>query len=168
MRNMGAYITPKRLIAEATLTATPTAVVIDRSNTNNNKYDAVEFAFHAGAGGITFSNTNFLALKLEDSDDGSTYANVIMPTNGGNSPVIRSLVTAAAGAPTFGQDPDSNGYVRFINAAKAAADTDPFGCSYVGDKRYIRASIVFGGTHGTGTLVGLYAILGFPLLLPAA
>jgi hypothetical protein len=167
MRNMGAYITPKRLIAEATLTATPTAVVIDRSNTNNNKYDAIELAFFAGAGGITFSGTNFLALKLEDSDDGSTYANVVMPTNG-NSPVVRSLVTAAAGAPTFGQDPDSNGYVRLINAAKAAADTDPFGVSYIGDKRYLRASIVFGGTHGTGTLVGLYAVLGFPLLLPAA
>jgi hypothetical protein len=167
MRNMGAYITPKRLIAEATVTASPTAVVIDRSNTNNNKYDAIELAMHVGAGGITFTGVNFIALKLEDSDDGSTYANVVMPTNG-NSPVVRSLVTAAAGAPTFGQDPDSNGYVRLINAAKAAADTDPFGCSYIGDKRYLRVTIVMGGTHSTGTLVGLYAVLGFPLLLPAA
>jgi hypothetical protein len=166
MRQIGSIITVKRLIAEQTLTATPTAVVVDRGNTNNRLYDALEFNFFAGAGGITFTGTNFLALKLEDSDDNVTFANVTPPTIG-NPLAARSIVSGLSGAPFFGQDPDANGYVRLINAAKAAADADPFSVDYIGHKQFVRASIVFGGTHATGTLVGLYAVLGYPNILPA-
>lgn len=163
MRDLKSYVTVKRLIAEQTLTSSPSAVVIDRGSTNSNLYEGIVLAMHVGAGGITFSGTNNIALKLEESDDNSTWANVTAASS-----VIRSPVTAAAGAPTFGQDPDANGYVRLINAAHASADTDPFTCAYVGNKRYLRVTIAFNGTHGTGTLVGLYGVLGYPSNLPAA
>jgi hypothetical protein len=155
MRNLSSIIKPKRLIAEATLTATPSAVVIDRGNTNSRVWEALMLAFHVGAGGITFDATNYLALKLEDSDDGATYANV---TNA-NSVVFGAENKAGT---AFAQAPDSNGFVRLINAAKASADSDPFRVDYVGAKRYLRVTPVFGGTHGTGTLIGLWAILGYP------
>lgn len=163
MRDLKSHVTVKRLIAEASVTTSPTAVVIDRGSTNSNLYEGIVLAMHVGAGGITFTGANLIALKLEDSDDNVTFANVTAASS-----VVRSPVTAAAGGSTFGQDPDSNGYVRLINAAHASADTDPFTCAYVGNKRYLRVTIVFGGTHGSGTLVGLYGVLGFPSQIPAA
>jgi hypothetical protein len=159
MRNLSSIIKPKRLIAEATLTATPTAVVIDRANTNSRVWEAIQLAFHVGAGGITFNATNYLALKLEDSDNNSTYANVT------NAAAVVFGAENPAGT-NFAQAPDSNGFVRLINAAHASADSDPFRVDYVGSKQYVRASIVFGGTHATGTLVGLWAVLGYPNIAP--
>jgi hypothetical protein len=167
MRDIGAYLTFKRLIAEATLTATPAAVVLDRGAANNQRSESIVLAMFVGAGGITFTGTNFIALRLEESDDNVTYTNVLAPPvagMGGGGVTLGVNATAA----NFGQAPDANGYVRLINAAKASADTDPFKVSYVGNKRYMRASIVFGGTHATGTLVGLYGLLGYPDILPAA
>jgi hypothetical protein len=161
MRDFGANFTGKRLIAEAVVTTSPTAVVIDRSSTNSRLFEGISLLMHVGAGGITFDATNYLALKLEDSDDNSTYAVV-----GAGDTVLGASATAAA--PWFGKAPDANGFVRLINAAHASADADPFKVSYVGDKRYLRVTIVMGGTHSTGTLVGLYGVLGFPHRLPSA
>jgi hypothetical protein len=161
MRNLSSVIKPKRLIAEATLTSSPSAVVIDRASSNNRIWEALQLAFHVGAGGITFTGANFIALKIEDSDDGSTYANL---TNAA-SIVFGSENPSGA---NFAQAPDANGYVRLINAAKASADADPFRVDYIGSKRYLRVTPVFGGIHATGTLVGLWANLGFPNIMPVA
>ena len=161
MRDLGSYLTVKRLIAEAVVTTSPTAVTIDRGNTNSNLYEGITLAFYAGAGGITFTGVNYIALKLEESDDNSTFTAV---TAAGSVVLGLGNLTGV----NFGQAPDSNGFVRLINAAKAGADTDPFKVSYVGNKRYLRVTIVFGGTHGTGTNVSLWAALGFPQQLPTA
>jgi hypothetical protein len=159
MRDLGSYITVKRLVAEAVVTTSPGAVVIDRATANSNLYEGVSLGFFVGAGGITFTGTNYIALKLEDSDDNSTYAVV---TSGetilGKNPDATQL---------GGQAPDANGFVRLIAVAHATADVDPFKVTYVGNKRYLRVTVTFGGVHGTGTLVGLYAVLGFPQQLPA-
>jgi hypothetical protein len=164
MRDLGSYITLKRLIAEATLTTSPAAVVIDRATINNSAFfEGLTFGFHVGAGGITFNGTNYLALKIEESDDNVTYN--VAGASGSPVTVLGASVTGLA--PWFGQAPDASGFVRLINAAHATADADPFKVSYVGAKRYVRATIVFGGTHSTGTLVGLTAVLGYPSLLPA-
>lgn len=158
MRNLSSIIKPKRLIGEAILTASSSAVVIDRGNTNSRIWEALQLAFFVGAGGITFSGTNYLALKLRDSDDNSAYN--IVGTNavlfGAENPIGTS----------FAQAPDANGFVRLINAAHASADTEPFRVDYVGAKRYVEATIIFGGTHGTGTLVGLTGNLGYPNIAP--
>jgi hypothetical protein len=158
MRDFGSHVTIKRLIPEATSTSSPAAVVIDRGTVNNNLYEGITFAMFVGAGGITFTPTNYLALKLEDSDDGITFANVVSG---------ETLLGPNAGAPG-GQPPDANGFVRLLTGAKGAADTDPFKVSYVGSRRYVRATIVYGGTHSAGTLAGLWAALGFPGSMPAA
>ncbi|TDX61934.1 hypothetical protein EDE12_11235 [Methylosinus sp. sav-2] len=158
MRNLSSIIKPKRLVAEATLTSSASAVVIDRGNTNSRIWEAIQLAFHVGAGGITFSGTNYLALKLRESDDNSTF-NVV-----GANTILFGAENPAGTA--FAQVPDTNGFVRLINAAKAAADTDPFRVDYVGSKRYLEATITFGGTHGAGTLVGLWAVLGYPNIMP--
>ncbi len=159
MRNLSSFIKPKRLIAEATLTASPTAIVINRASINSRVWEALQFAMHVGAGGITFDATNYIALKLEDSDNGSAYAAV---TNA-------NALVFGAGNPAgtnFAQAPDTNGFARLINAAHASADSDPFVVDYVGAKQYVRATIVFGGAHATGTLVGLNANLGYPNIMP--
>jgi hypothetical protein len=160
MRNLSSIIKPKRLIAETTATSSPSAVTIDRGSTNSRIWESLMLAMHVGAGGITFSGTNYLALKLEDSDDNSTYAAV----------TSASAVVFGAENPAgtnFAQAPDASGFVRLINAAHASADSDPFRVDYVGAKRYLKSTIVFGGTHGTGTLVGLWAVLGHPNIMPA-
>lgn len=159
MRDLGSYITIKRIYNEVIRTATPTAVVIDRGGSNSNLYEGVVLGFYAGIGGITFDGSNNIALKLEDSDDNVTFANV---TAAGS--VVLGMGNLAG--VNYGQVPDANGYVRLINTAKAAVDTDPFKVAYVGNKRYLRPTIVFTGTHGTGTIVGLNAVLGFPQQLP--
>ncbi len=158
MRDFGSHVTLKRLIAEATNTTSPAAIVIDRATVNNNLYDGIALAMFVGAGGITFTPTNYLALKLEGSDDNASYA---------NAGAGETVLGPNAGAPG-GQAPDGNGFVRLITSAKASADTDPFKVSYVGNKRYVRATIVFGGTHSSGTLTGLWAALGYPGSMPAA
>lgn len=158
MRDMNPDITPLRLIAEAIVTTSPTAVVIDRVS-QNNIYDGLALFMHVGAGGITFNGANYIALKLEDSDDNATYANVdATDVNYGAANPIGT---------NFAQAVDVNGFVRLINAAKGSADATPFKVSYVGNKRYVRATPVLGGTHATGTLVGLSGVLGFPRLIPA-
>ncbi|MDJ0449238.1 hypothetical protein [Methylocystis sp. JR02] len=161
MRDLASYLTLKRLIGEATLTASPAAVVIDRGNINNNLYEGIALGFYVGAGGIVFDAANYIGLKLEDCDDNASWAAV----------TAASSIVLGAGNPAgsnFAQVPDANGFVRLINAAKAGADVDPFKVAYVGTKRYLKSTIVFGGAHGTGTLVGLVGALGFPRLLPAA
>ena len=167
MRDIGSYITVKRLVAEAILTASASAVVTDRGSNNNQRSEALTYAFHVGAGGITFTGTNFIALKLEESDDNVTYNVVAGAPVAGQGGGAILLGKNADATQLGGQQPDVNGYVRLIAVAHATADVDPFKVSYVGNKRYVRATIVFGGTHGTGTLVGLYGILGFPDILPA-
>ena len=159
MRDMNTGITPLRLIAEATVTTSPTAVVIDRVQ-NNNIYDGMALFMHVGVGGITFTGVNYIALKIEDSDDNSVYTNI-----------DASDVNYGAANPIgtgFAQAVDSNGFVRLINAAKGSADATPFKVSYVGGKRYVRVTAVLGGTHATGTLVGLAGVLGYPRIMPAA
>jgi len=173
MRDLDSYITPLRLIPEVVYTqaSTPAAVTIDRANTTgtgNRKYEAVTIACHIGAGGITFTGTNFIALKIEESDDNSTFNVVAGPASGSGGGGAVNLGVSNQPGVNFGQQPDANGYVRIINAAKAAADTIPFTCDYVGNKRYIRVTLLYGGTHSTGTLGTVWAILGFPDVLPAA
>ena len=95
---------------------------------------------NVGAPGITFSGTNKVDIKLEDSADNSTFAAV---TN--NNFVTGGTVDSAG----IWQTIDANGDCNAV-----------YGLGYVGPERYIRVVLDFSGTHGTGTVFGVTGALG--------
>ena len=95
---------------------------------------------NVGAPGITFSGTNKVDIKLEDSADNSTFAAV---TN--NNFVTGGTVDSAG----IWQTIDANGECNAV-----------YGLGYVGPERYIRVVLDFSGTHGTGTVFGVTGALG--------
>lgn len=119
-------------------------------------YDALTILFDFGAEGVTLSGTDKIECVLEHSDtSGSGFtavaaADVIVPDN----------------APTGAQAPDTNGTV-FVADGNADIPAIPaFG--YKGSKRYVKATLNFSGTHGTGTPTAITAILENPAYRPAA
>lgn len=146
MRDLVSRVSASSPHFPAILTATPTAVTVDRRG-----FESVTFLAATGIGGITFTGTNKIEWTMTHSDDGGTFTNV---TTG-------DVRGAAGSEPTI-----TNGIVESYVAAKAAVSTNEYG--YVGDKRYVRLTPVFGGTHSTGTTVGTTAILGHPANSPAA
>ena len=144
MRDMASNIALRNGVTGIVATTTPTVINIDRQG-----FDSVTFVVKVGAGGITFTGTNKIEIILEHSDDNSTFTAVTNPKDVvGRSATITSGIVAS--------------YV----AAKAAVSVDEYG--YIGGKRYVRITPTFGGTHATGTLVDVTAILGHPAASPAA
>jgi hypothetical protein len=127
--------------AFAVVTATPTPVSIDCLD-----FGALTFEMFAGAGGITFTGTNRIDFKVEDSDDGTNW-----------SVVDDDFLILDPGAAA----PGGTGIVRSITSAHAAADTTIPTVGYVGKAEYARCTPVFGGTHSVGTLVGVVARKGY-------
>lgn len=87
-----------------------------------------------GAAGVTLSGTDKIEVKVEESDDNSTFTAV------------------AAG--------DLLGSTVVLDTPAEAGATYLIG--YVGNKRYIRAVLDFSGTHGTGTSIGVSVVRGYP------
>jgi hypothetical protein len=144
MRDIARNLSPIRAILPATLTASPSRVSVDLQG-----FDSCAFLLDIGVGGITFDNTNRIDIRVEHSDDGSTWTNV------GPNDVIGAPIAAPSAA---------NGFVRSLVAAKAAADTTDF--SYVGSRRFVAVTPIFGGTHGVGTLFYGAALRGNPHIAP--
>jgi hypothetical protein len=90
---------------------------------------------NVGAPGITFSATDKVDIKLEDSADNSTFTAVT-----DNNYVTGGTVDSTG----IWQTIDANGDCNAV-----------YGIGYVGPKRYIRAVLDFSGTHGTGTVFGV-------------
>ena len=95
---------------------------------------------NVGAPGITFSGTNKVDIKLEDSADNSSFTAV---TN--NNFVTGGTVDSSGIWQTIDADGDCNAV---------------YGLGYVGPERYIRVVLDFSGTHGTGTVFGVTGALG--------
>ncbi len=147
MRDLASNLARTVAVFPAVLTASPTPNVIDRRG-----YRSLAIIIQTGAGGITFSGTNKIEHVIEHSDDNSNWAAVTgaeLLTGGGTNPTVAS-----------------GGIVESYVAAKAAASTNEYG--YIGSKRYVRVTPTFGGTHSTGTVVGVLGLLGDPLLSPAS
>lgn len=131
----------------AVVTATPTPVKVDMLD-----YGALTFEMFVGAGGITFTGTNRIDFTMTESDDDNTYTAV---------QDYNLLLDPGATLP------GNTGIVRSIIAAHASADTDPLPIvGYTGKKRYVKLNPVFGGTHSSGTLVGVIARKGFAYHAP--
>lgn len=145
MRDLARNISPTRLIAPAVASADTTRVTVDLLG-----FDSCAVVLDIGAGGITFDGTNRVDFVMRHSHDGTAWDNV----------TSADVVGAPIGATI------TNGIVRSLIAAKAAADTVDF--SYVGGRRYIDLLADFSGTHGAGTQIGAWAVRGHPNIAPTA
>lgn len=123
----------------ASLTPAVRTATAAGSGVDTQGFNAAEAVFHLGAGGITFDGTNKLGLKLEHSDDNSTFV-------------------ACADTDVTGFTGLASGVFKEFTSVQAAAQTVKIG--YVGGKRYVRPSAVFSGTHGTGTACSAIVVLG--------
>ena len=111
-------------------------------------FSSVTHIVNVGAPGITFSTSNKIDIKLEDSDDNSSFSAVTANTS------------------VTGGTVDSNGIFQTIDANGDCNKVYAIG--YVGGKRYSRVVLDFSGTHGTGTVIGGVGAKGHPLHGPAA
>jgi len=140
------------VLAIQSRTATPTVTALDVATAPGGPFNAVHLVVYTGPGGITFSETNSLAWRLEHSVDGVAW-----------SAVTAGDVRGAAGQPiTVG----ANGTVEAYTSAKSQASSNLY--VYTGGRRFVRLTPVFSGTHGTGTITGALAILSGALVLPVA
>lgn len=130
-RDLASKLAEVQVIGPAVLSSNSTQSVIDLQG-----FSSAVFLISVGAGGITFSGTNKIEFVLThgDASDGSDQANVTLADVQGPASV-------------------SNGIVRSLTTAKAAADTAPTEIGYIGQKRYVKLQDTFGGTHGTGTAI---------------
>lgn len=117
----------------ATYSSDQNGASVDRAG-----YEAVTAVVLIGAGGIVFDGSNYVAFELEDSDDGSTWADV---------------------ADKFMSDPTGAGGGEFARVNDPAEDDTTYTCAYFGGKRYTRIVANFVGTHGAGTPIALATIL---------
>jgi len=101
---------------------------------------------NVGAPGVTFSTTHKVDIKLEDSSDNSTFADVT-----DNNYVTGGTVGGTGIWQTIDADGDCNAV---------------YGLGYVGPERYYRVVLDFSGTHGTGTVFGVVGAQSNPLHAP--
>ena len=131
------------LIPSATISADNTPASVDLAG-----FRSCTLMIEVGAGGITFSGTNKVEFVLTESDDDSTYSNVVA------ADVIHAPITVASGI------------VYNLIVAHAAATVVRIG--YKGGKRYLKLLADFSGTHGAGTPISAVAVLGHPTTGPVA
>lgn len=123
-------------IAAAALAADNTPPAVDLIG-----FNGAEVVLSIGVGGITFSGTNKIEFVLTHSNDDSTY-------------------TAVTDADMLGVTGISNGIIKSLTSAHAAAAAYRFG--YKGGKRYLKLLADFSGTHGTATPIAAVVIKGEP------
>lgn len=144
MRDLASRISAVSALAVAAYSADTTPVSIDLQG-----FNSALILINVGAGGITFSGSNKVEFVLTHSDDDSTYTNV-------------------TDADLQGVTGVTNGIVRSLTSAKAAADTSPTKIGYIGGKRYLQLLADFSGTHGTATPMCATVIKGAALYGPTA
>jgi hypothetical protein len=131
----------------ATLAADATSAAIDLKG-----FDSACVAISVGIGGITFSSSNKVEFLLLHSKDDVTYTAVTADD-------VRLLTNADTSVGT-------GGIVRSLVAAHAAPTVAKV--SYIGDRRYLKVTADFSGTHGTGTPICVNVVKGHPQSQPTA
>jgi hypothetical protein len=110
-------------------------------------YDHVLMIMHFGTTGDTLSGSVYALAELEDSDDGSAWADV----------ADANIKTAVVGLNTG----------TFAKIDTNSLDEVRVQCDYLGTKRYVRPVCNLVGTHTNGIEVSALAVLGRPRNLPA-
>lgn len=140
MRDLHNHMAIAKVLGPVVLAADNTPSAIDLQG-----FRSAEIVIDAGIGGISFSGTNKIEVKVTHSDDDSTYTDV-------------------EDADMLGVTGIVDGIVKSFVAAHAAAASYAYG--YVGGKRYLKVLADFGGTHGTGTPMAINVIKSDPLISP--
>lgn len=104
-------------------------------------YNSALVVFHVGVSGDTLSVSVYLELRVQESADGSSWADV-----------------AAA---------DLDG-VQALKIDDAAEDDVVHTVGYKGSKRYLRAFVDTTGTHTVGTPCSAVVVRGLPTYAPVA
>lgn len=134
MKDIHSGILAVAALGNALLDADSTSANIDLQG-----YNAAEIVLSVGVGGIVFTPTNKVEFVLSHSDDGSAF-------------------TAVESKDVLGLESVTDGIIKTLDAAHATAAAYRFG--YVGNKRYVRLTADFSGTHGAGTPIAGLVIKG--------
>lgn len=116
-------------------TATKTSTAIDLQG-----YNGANVIFNIGQSGDTLSGSVYWTLKLQHSDDDSTYTDTA--TADLNSPSLTNVVNSSS------------------------LDRTAYSFGYQGNKRYLKAVATPTGTHTNGTPIAILALRGTPAYAP--
>jgi len=116
-------------------TTTKTSTTIDLQG-----YNAASVVFSIGQAGDTLSGSVYWTLKLQHSDDDTTY--VDLATGDLNSPSLTSVLNATT------------------------LDKTAYSFCYQGAKRYLKAIATPTGTHAVGTPIGVISLRGTAAYAP--
>ncbi len=143
MRDLHSNLGIVQTLDPSVTTATRVGAPIDRQG-----FESVEHIVSLGTSGDTLSPTVSLALKLEESEDGTNWTAVVS-----DSDVLGGTVD---GSGTFAliDDPSEDGQTIAVG--------------YVGDARYCRVQVELSGIHTNGTPVASLALLGHGNVKPVS
>ena len=140
MQDLSNNIKLMQSIAPAVLDADANGTGVDIQG-----YENVAIVVDSGVEGITLSGTNKIEFELEHSDDNSSWSDA--------------------------ESADVNGTLGsgglFLTLDDNAESPQISEIEYLGSKRYVRVVANFSGTHGTGTPISAFVILGKPRHAPA-
>lgn len=146
-RDLHSNIEVRQLLAAQAITAETNSAGCDLAG-----FESVDLLVALGAvTNIAASPTPKWELKLEESDDDSTYSAV----TSANDVLVGSNPRVSA--------PDASGIFATIDAA--AEDAIHFRIGYIGNKRYVRITATATQTPGS-TPIAVLALLGKPALAP--
>tara|TARA_R100001510_G_C7494118_1_gene100633 strand:- start:19 stop:483 length:465 start_codon:yes stop_codon:yes gene_type:complete len=139
MKDLSNNIVPVVSIINAVKTAAANGTGVDLQG-----YESATVLVDVGAEGDTLSSSVYFELSLEESDDDSTYTDVVQADIIDGTIASGGIFLKLDG--TTGGDPDSSGGI--------------FRVGYVGNKRYIRVVLAKTGTHSNGTPIGAMVVKG--------
>lgn len=131
MRGLSYELIPIKTILPVKATATTNGSAVDMAG-----FEGALMVAEIGQSGDTLSSSVYMTVKFQDSDDGTTFADISdsLLTGGANSVVIDS----------------------------ASEDETVIARGYIGSKRYLRVAVNFTGTHTNGTPISAVVVKGLP------
>lgn len=136
MRDLYHNVLATQVLAPVTSTATKTSSAIDMQG-----YNSANVVFDIGHSGDTLSGSLYWTLKLQHSDDNSTYSD-----------------TAASDI--------SAGVATLVIDGSTHTDSAAYGFGYIGGKRYLKAVATPTGSIVSGVPIGIVALRGTPAYKP--
>jgi len=127
MRDLYHNIAVSQPLNPVNSTATKTSAAIDLQG-----YSSALVVFCIGLSGDTLSGSVYWTLKLQHSDDDSSYSD-----------------TSTA---------DLNNTAATVVVNSSTLDEAAYGFGYAGNKRYLKAVATPTGTHSNGTPIGILAL----------